>query len=389
MVATRERPTPTEKEPQPKRRRTGWIVAAVGALAALVVVGIVLAGGSSDDEGQAAEAPVAVDATTVVEQYAEHARNGDTAAIVAMWGPIEMGEFDRGVMEWRIGMGYEPELTECEVLRSAGSSSTVECTVTDAGSGFAMLFGEPIVGVLTADVTTDGQIYIQSNPPPTELRPQLVGFQDWLEENRPEAAEIILGDGWIGLELSREAGELSLSLLPEYQSHLATEAGDTPEGIMARFVAAVQEIDPELYTDLSYVPFSEDADGLEFLRWQAALGLDPQFSDCQGNASNVSCMVTASEEYFFATLANQEITSRVAASIVDNELDVYSWPPTAEISREETAFRNWIRDHHPDDEIRMFGAVLGLYMFGTESGELHMQYLDEYLAYRAEVDETP
>ena len=62
---------------------------------------------------------------------------------------------------------------------------------------------------------------------------------------------------------------------------------------------------------------------------------------------------------------------------------ITSWPPTAELFDAEYEFRTFIQTVHPDAESALFGQSAGIWEFTASSGNLHMLYLDEYLAFRS------
>ena len=125
-----------------------------------------------------------------------------------------------------------------------------------------------------------------------------------------------------------------------------------------------------------------------FIEWQIALKAEPTFTDCSEivGASNtlVTCVVTAGDEYFYAIIAGEEMTSMVSAS-VDDEGVVRGreWPPSPGLATIDREFRDWVEATHPEMESQMWGGanVLAIKMT-RESGELRMQLLDEYLASR-------
>ncbi len=156
-------------------------------------------------------------------------------------------------------------------------------------------------------------------------------------------------------------------------------SGNTPEGVMERMGAAVEAANPEEFEDLS-APL--DAEEESFLGWILAMEADPEFTNCEGTAA-VTCDVTMGEDYFFSVLEDDNLASTVTVSVrPDGTFGVMSWPPPEGLVAAEVELRTWIRETHPEEEDRMFGSILGVLKFTEEAGELHMEYLDEYMAYR-------
>ncbi|NNC91782.1 MAG: hypothetical protein HKN80_04760, partial [Acidimicrobiia bacterium] len=159
-------------------------------------------------------------------------------------------------------------------------------------------------------------------------------------------------------------------------------APETPAEVMALLGTAVEEADPSL-TDLSPVgvPY-----GPGFLEWNLALGLNPEFDNCTTAGSGaimVSCDVTAGSDYFFSTVLKENVSSTVTVRVDDRSFRVLNWPAFEGLADAEIEFRTWIQATHPELEGQMFGSdFAGVVRFDRTAGELHTQYLDEYLAYR-------
>jgi len=165
----------------------------------------------------------------------------------------------------------------------------------------------------------------------------------------------------------------------------SSDAPETPTEVMTVLGAAVEDADPVKYADLSFA--TPTGQGQQFLEWNIALGLDPVFADCtQGSGvtgNPVKCDVSMGEDYFFSTVLGENLTT-TASVRVDNDgtFDIASWPPPFGLTTVEGEMRAWIQETHPELEDRMFGSDYADIRFSQEAGELHMQYLDEYLTYR-------
>jgi hypothetical protein len=128
---------------------------------------------------------------------------------------------------------------------------------------------------------------------------------------------------------------------------------------------------------------------LGFWEWISILE-KPEFTDCQvlnetANGSDIRCTYLIGEDTWMSQVLGVQATTTFTAS-VDTEgvmRPSFASAPPGEIQA-EVDFREWIRATHPADEDRMFGGdAAEVYRFSKESAELHMQYLDEYLAYKA------
>ena len=195
------------------------------------------------------------------------------------------------------------------------------------------------------------------------------------------------GEGDAGSAATPEdpGGALGASVAPV--GPVSAEPG-TPEAVMEQLVLAARAADPSIPADL-VAPL--DAAGRNFLEWNLALGMEPEFSDCvvmSAGQSGVAmtCAVTMGEQYFFSRLVGANLPTSVTAAISDEAgtLAVGSWPPPVGLVAAESDLREWIRAVHPDAEGAMFGNdYAGVVRFSREAGELHSRYLDEYLAYVA------
>ena len=166
----------------------------------------------------------------------------------------------------------------------------------------------------------------------------------------------------------------------------SAEGPQTPLEVMAVLTEAVQAVDPVRYADIT--PTTPTGSGYQFLEWNLALGLDPVLSDCRINSNSVdgnpvTCTVTMGEDYFFSTVLDENASTWVDIRVdQDGTFDVQSWPPPLGLTPIEAEMRLWIQETHPEVEDRMFGSDYSDIRFSREAGELHMEYLDEYLAYR-------
>ncbi len=127
---------------------------------------------------------------------------------------------------------------------------------------------------------------------------------------------------------------------------------------------------------------------LGFWEWISILE-KPRFTDCQvlnetANGSDIRCTYRIGEDTWMSQVLGIQATTTFTA-LVDTEgvlTPSFASAPPGEIQA-EVDFREWIRATYPDDEDRMFGNdAAEVYRFSKESAELHMQYLDEYLAYK-------
>ena len=167
-------------------------------------------------------------------------------------------------------------------------------------------------------------------------------------------------------------------------------APETPAEVMALMATAVEQADPAQLTNLLSQPPDEGDEG--FLEWNLALGMDPTFTDCQVNSAAVptpetivTCQVTMGEDYFFSTVLDENLPTYVRVRVeTDGTFDVLAWPDPDGLVGIESDMRKWIKATHPQLEDRMFDSngYAGVLRFSEESGELHMEYLAEYLAYR-------
>ncbi|MDH3605724.1 MAG: hypothetical protein OER12_01870 [Acidimicrobiia bacterium] len=166
----------------------------------------------------------------------------------------------------------------------------------------------------------------------------------------------------------------------------SSDAPETPTEVMTLLGTAVEEADSAQYADLTVT--APTGQGKDFLEWNVALGLDPDFSDCTKNAASatgnpVTCDVTMGKDYFFSTVLDENLSTTVSVRVdTDGAFDVQGWPPPFGLTTVEADMRAWIQETHPQLEDRMFGSDYADIRFSQEAGELHMQYLHEYLAYR-------
>lgn len=166
-------------------------------------------------------------------------------------------------------------------------------------------------------------------------------------------------------------------------------APETPAQVMARMATAVEQADPALLANLSPASL-EDGGGRDFLEWNLALGLNPVFTDCELGSTGstytaVGCDVTMGEDYFYSQVLDENLLTIVRVQ-VDQEgvFAVLSWPDPPGLLSVDKDMRTWIQATHPELEDRMFDSTGygGVLRFSREAGELHMKYLNEYLAYR-------
>ncbi|NNC91921.1 MAG: hypothetical protein HKN80_05470 [Acidimicrobiia bacterium] len=157
---------------------------------------------------------------------------------------------------------------------------------------------------------------------------------------------------------------------------------DTATDVIQEYAAAMRADDME-----SVAGFDADTAMGGFVEWQIALQAEPTFTDCTEivgpRATSVTCVAAAGDEYFYTVIAGEQAITTVSGS-VDEEgvLTGTSWPPPPRLQAIDADFRDWVKVTYPDLESRMWGGpVLGIKMT-RESGELRMQLLDEYLAWR-------
>lgn len=124
---------------------------------------------------------------------------------------------------------------------------------------------------------------------------------------------------------------------------------------------------------------------IEFWEWNSIIE-KVEFVDCQvlnetADGSEINCTWLGDEDAWFSLVLGQpQLTSNFWAAVdTDGVLTEISSPPAPGVKQAESDFREWIRATHPEDEDRMFDRAE--VRFSKESAELHMQYLDEYLAY--------
>ena len=136
----------------------------------------------------------------------------------------------------------------------------------------------------------------------------------------------------------------------------------------------------------SVAGFDADTAVEGFIEWQIGMRLDPTFSNCSeitgAGTTLVNCDVTSGDEYFYAVIAGEAMTSTASGNVNDDGVLIPSnWPPPEGLLSIDAEFRTWVRDTHPDLEDQMWGfpGNLGIKMT-RESGELRTQLLDEYLA---------
>jgi hypothetical protein len=129
------------------------------------------------------------------------------------------------------------------------------------------------------------------------------------------------------------------------------------------------------------------SDALQFLEWQIGLEEKPRFTDCRitsselGGGSNVLCTVIPDDDSFYSVLLGPDETMMTAVISADGRFTGTSWPPPEGLLEAEAEFREWVRATHPELEDRMYGDDYGGLKMTRESGELRMEYLDEYLEY--------
>ena len=402
MVATEERRASEGIErKETERRRKGLFIGAIALVVAIIVATVVLAMAlGNEEEVPAAAEPVVGQSTTVPinEPAAGPPAIGSPqwvmAELVAAIQPLDPSGFaelaaplnsaDTSFLEWNLALGMEPIFTDC--VATPGSTQTyVTCSV---GMGqnyfFSRIEGTNVETSVSATISNStGQLLVSGWPPPTGLVGAELDFQEWIRANHPEEEDRMFGNDFAGVvAFSREAGELHMQYADAYLADLAT--ADTPEGVMNDIMAAVQQGAPEGFADLT-APL--DAMGTRFLAWNLALGMDPTFTDCTitpgSFVADAECTVAMGEDYFFSRVEGANVTTSVAAIIENSsgELTVMSWPPPVGLVAAEKDFRQWIREHHPAEEERMFGNdYAGVIRFSKEAGELHTRYADEYLA---------
>ncbi|MBT8203041.1 MAG: hypothetical protein HKN74_12375 [Acidimicrobiia bacterium] len=163
-------------------------------------------------------------------------------------------------------------------------------------------------------------------------------------------------------------------------------APETPAQVMALMTTAIEQADPTQFTNLSSPASLGDDGGRDFLEWNLALGLNPVFTDCETSAyTTVVCDVTMGEDYFYSQVLEENLLTTVRVQVApDGTFDVLSWPDPPGLVLVDRDMRTWIQATHPELEDRMFdnAGFAGVLRFSREAGELHMQYLDEYLTYR-------
>lgn len=114
----------------------------------------------------------------------------------------------------------------------------------------------------------------------------------------------------------------------------------------------------------------------------------PELTDCQvGNetadGSEINCIWVIGEGTWWTQVLGAQVTTGFWAAVdTDGVLTRMTARPPPGYVQAELDFREWIRATHPEDEDRMFGKDYAeVFRFSKESAELHMQHLDEYLAY--------
>ena len=163
-------------------------------------------------------------------------------------------------------------------------------------------------------------------------------------------------------------------------------APESAAEVMDRVQVAIEAADPGAFESLFTV---EDTFGTSFLDWNLGLGMNPTFNDCAVESTNeratlVACSVAMGDEYFSAVVTNTAADTTLKVQVLeDGEFTVAAWPAPPGLIEAETEMRNWIRQSHPELEDQMFGFDhAGIIRFSKEAGELHAQYLDEFLAAR-------
>ena len=102
-----------------------------------------------------------------------------------------------------------------------------------------------------------------------------------------------------------------------------------------------------------------------------------------GAVTTVACKASMGANQFHAIINGEDGPLDLFVTVEGNVLEVLGWPPTNEVVAAEESLRGWIQGFHPESEDAMFGEIMGVFSFTPESAELHAQYLDEYLLYRA------
>ena len=159
-------------------------------------------------------------------------------------------------------------------------------------------------------------------------------------------------------------------------------APETPAEVMTLLARAVEQADPTQLTQLSSTSVVW---GPGFLEWNLALGMNPEFSDCATVGSGlvmVGCSVTMGDDYFFSVVLEENLPTTLTVRIDGATFDVLTWPAPDGVVEVEADMRAWINETHPELENQMFGSDYFDVRFNQEAGQLHTQYLDEYLAYR-------
>jgi hypothetical protein len=402
MATTQTHPPETEHAP-PQPRRRGPILAAAIALAvvAAAILGIALLVSGNDEEPAAS--PTTVPATTsppataapapivpgtpeaFTADFVAAARNGGIEIPDSV--AVEIATPWHLLLEWNLALGIEPQFSDCRAAGDATTTQLVTCAVAAGDAYFhSRVAGEEMTSFVTGSYSNAlGSFVFTGFPAPDGLVEIEEAFRDWIRTTHPDEESRLFGNDYAGVvKFTEESGALHMQYLDEYLLYLASPL--SPEDVMARLIATVQAIDAERFAGLT-APL--DPMGRSFLEWNAALGMDPVFSGCAESSNipqvvNFTCAVTMGEGYFFSVVAGENVTTSVNFTISTGEgtLGVGSWPPPRGLVETERAFRDWIVANHAGDEERMFGNdYAGVVRFSAEAGELHMQYLDEYLSY--------
>ena len=160
----------------------------------------------------------------------------------------------------------------------------------------------------------------------------------------------------------------------------------SPTEVVQDFAQGIRDGDTAL---LREILGPEGYESQRFLTdWLTALEASPRFTDCSalpaGDRTRVACAVTYGDTFFHAQVLDTELTGTITGMVdQDGVLSVASFPAPAGLTQVEAELGTWVRSAHPELEDDLYGSpnMLGIEM-STETGELRMQLLDEFVASR-------
>lgn len=150
----------------------------------------------------------------------------------------------------------------------------------------------------------------------------------------------------------------------------------TPTDVIQDFAAAMRA------DDMESVEGFAGSDDVGFIEWLIGMKAEPVLTDCVENNTYVSCDVTFGDEFFYSVVDGETKTSTLGGFVRDGVFEGDSWPPPAGLATTEASLRTFVQEVHPELEDQMFGNDYAGVRMDRTSGELRMQVLDEYLAWR-------